>query len=138
MTKKYLDSNIFIYPILYEDETSENCKRILLDLLKGKFKGYTSILTWDEFVHTIKKHKGKEISISEGKKFLKFSNLTFIKTHLSTIYKAQKIFTENNVGPRDAIHAATALLNNIDEIITGDPDFDAVKEIKRISPENFK
>src|SRR3989338_7354301 len=93
MTKKYLDSNIFIYPILYEDETSENCKRILLDLLKGKFKGYTSILTWDEFVHTIKKHKRKEISISEGKKTKKLAMSKNIKLGEKRKLFCKKCFT---------------------------------------------
>ena len=34
--------------------------------------------------------------------------------------------------PKDAIHSACAIKNGIKEIISDDPDFDTLKEAKRI------
>lgn len=138
MMKRYLDSNVFIYPILYDDEIAYFCKTILLELAEGKSQYYTSILTWDEIVYTIKKNKGKNIAVEEGKNFLKLPNLSFINSNQQVIMKAQEIFETNDINPRDAIHVATALLNNINEIISGDSDFDKIKGIKRIRPEKFR
>lgn len=135
--KKYIDANIFIYPILYDDEKAKFCEKILLDLLNGKINGFTSTLTWDEVVYIIKKDRGKDIAVKEGTKFLKFPNLFFINPTEKIITKAQKIFEKCNIKPRDAIHVASALANDIREIISDDSDFDSVKEIKRIKPENF-
>ena len=132
MKKKYLDSSVFIYPLLYRDQTAKFFENVLLDLAKGKFKGFTSTLTWDEVIHILRKKKGKEIAISEGKKFLRFPNLEFVNANSFVISNAQKILEKNNLSPRDAIHVSSALAKGINEIISGDKDFDKVKEIKRI------
>ena len=132
MKKEYLDSNVFIYPLLYTDKKAQLSEKILFSLSRGEFYGFTSTLTWDEIVHVLKKKKGKEIAISEGKKFLKFPNLKFVNSDFFVITNAQKIMENNNVGPRDAIHISSALSQGINEIISLDKDFDKVKEIKRV------
>ena len=132
MKKEYLDSSVFIYPLLYADKKAQLSEKILFDLAKGEFQGFTSALTWDEIVHVLKKKKGKDVAISEGKKFLKFPNLKFINSDFFVIANAQKIMENNNVGPRDAIHISSALSQGINEIISLDKDFDKVKEIKRV------
>jgi len=138
MMKRYLDSNVFIYPLLYEDEKSHFYEKILLDLLEKKFQGFTSVLTWDELVYVLRKKKGKEIAIREGQKFLRFPNLVFINSNLSILGRAQGLIETYNLGPRDAIHTASALSCDCEEIITDDSDFDEIKEIKRKSVENWK
>ena len=138
MKKKYLDSNIFIYPLLYEDERSLLFEDILLSLINKEFMGFTSTLTWDELVHSIWKKRGREIAIIEGEKFLQMPNLLFIDANKNIINKAQKLINNYNIKPRDAIHTTTALLNNIQEVISDDNDFDKIKDIRRISPEEFK
>ncbi len=137
MKKRYLDTNVFIYPILYEDRKSKACGEILFKLIKNQFSGFTSFLTWDEFIYTLKKKKGSKIAIKEGEKFLRMPNLVFFKVDENTIFLAQKIMEKYNINPRDAIHAASALTHNIKKIISDDPDFDKIKEIKRIKIEKF-
>ena len=134
MMKKYLDSNVFLYPVLYEDEKAEACKKILGDVVNKKLMGCTSVLCWDEFVYILRKEKGNDVAVSEGRKFLNFINLLFIGANKSILFKAQQLIEEYNLKPRDAIHAATALVNGINEIISDDSDFDKIKEIKRIKP----
>ncbi len=68
----------------------------------------------------------------EGKRFLGLPGLNFIKLDRKIIDKAQDLITNYSINPRDAIHAATAIINNISEIISDDSDFDVIKEIKRI------
>jgi predicted nucleic acid-binding protein len=48
------------------------------------------------------------------------------------IHMAQKIFEKHDVGPRDSIHAASAISNGVGEIISDDPDFDKIKGVKRL------
>ena len=50
------------------------------------------------------------------------------------LIKAQKLIKFYNIKPRDALHAATALLQGSNEIISDDIDFDKIKEIKRLKP----
>lgn len=135
MTKKYLDTNIFLYPLTYEDDKADICKRILEKVVKKEIIAYTSVLCWDEFVYVLRKEKGKEIANEKGEKFLQFLNLVFLDANKNILLKAQDIMKSCNIRPRYAIHAASAIVNGIKEIISDDPDFDKIKEIKRIKLE---
>ena len=130
----YLDANIFIYPITGTGTKSEACIEILDKVFNGEQEAGTSVLTWDEFQYSLWKTIGKEKAIEESSIFLKSPNLKFFKVDSEIIQKAQKLSEEYNLKPRDAIHTASMIVNGIKEIISDDPDFDKVQEIKRISP----
>lgn len=129
---KYLDSNVFIYPILYGDKKANSCKEILLKVAKNEMKACTSILSWDEVVFVVKKFRGKEIAAIEGSKLLRMPNLIFLKVDEPIIFKAQEIVSKYHLNPRDAIHAASAISSNCNEIISDDSNFDIIPEIKRV------
>lgn len=133
----YVDSNVFLYPIIYDEETVVEVKKsksFLLKMALGKIEAYTSSLTWDEFTWVIRKLFGIEVSMHEGKKFLSFPNLRVLGVRMSTVFKAQELVERYGVKPRDAIHAAVALENKIKTIVSYDDDFDAINEIRRIEP----
>jgi predicted nucleic acid-binding protein len=98
----------------------------------------TSFLTWDEVVWNIRKHKDRGIAVSEGRQFLSFPNLIFIHVDETIISIAQNIMERYGTKPRDSIHASSAISHGAKEIISSDPDFDKVKELKRIPIEKFK
>ncbi len=128
----YLDSNVFLYAILNDGGLGIASKKILTRLAKNEFAGCTSFLTWDEFVYTLKKRFGKDIALREGEKFLYFPNLSFLKVDQAVIFEAQNFMKKYSLNPRDAIHAASAFLNHAKEIISDDPDFDSIAELKRL------
>ncbi len=131
---RYIDSNIFLYPILYSDEKSIACKDILLKIAKGDISAATSFLSWDEIFFAIKKLVGRDIAVAESKKFLEFPNLSFVKVDWPIIARAQKIATTYELNPRDAIHAASALTSGCDSFMSDDSDFEKIKELKLIKP----
>ena len=131
--KKYLDANLFIYPILKDDEKADKHKRAIYDLASGVYEGVTSILTWDELAFVVRKFLGKDIAIKESAKFLKMPNLIFVDASKNIIRKAQELIETYKLKPRDAIHVATAIFQGCTEFISDDSDFDVIKEIKRIS-----
>jgi len=133
----YVDSNVFIYPVIYEEPTVTEAKKskdFLLRIALGEIEAYTSSITWDEVTWTIRKLFGIDSSINEGKKFLSFPNLRLLGVKKSTILKAQELTEKYKIKPRDAIHAAVALENKITSIVSYDEDFDKVDEIKRTEP----
>ncbi|MFH1585433.1 MAG: PIN domain-containing protein [archaeon] len=135
MDKKYIDANVFVQGILREDN---NSKEVVLKMAKKEFIGVTSILSWDEITFIVKKFLGKEVAETEGKKFFRLPNLLFIDAKKEIILRAQRLFERYNIGPRDAIHIATAIHAGAKEIISEDSDFDKVDEISRISIKEFK
>ena len=127
----YLDANIFIYSLINDDKLGDKSRKILTKIAKRETNGFTSILTWDEVVYVLRKIIGIDKSIDEGNKLLNFPNLIFLDSNKKTIEKAQKIMEKYKIKPRDAIHIATALTNNIDKILSDDKDFDGIREIQR-------
>ena len=130
----YLDTNVFIYAAIQNDELGINSRRILDLITIGKIYGFTSCLTFDEFVWVVRKLKPELLVM--GANSLLESNLKFVDVNKLVLQNALDIIKEFNLKPRDAIHAATAISPNIDEIISEDKDFDSVRELKRINPIN--
>lgn len=131
----YIDSNIFVYPVLYSQETDLRVKKaanILRDIANGELLAFTSTLTWDEVIWTIRKFLGKSESINQGQKLLGFTNLHFINVDENILSRAQILMSNYNLKPRDSIHAASAIDKKLKTIISDDIDFDKVKEITRI------
>ena len=130
----YIDANVFIYPILYEEEQEpkvKHAKQILQSIEKGELEAYTSTLTWDEVVWITRKAMGRDESISQGQKLLGFLNLQWILVDEHILSQAQALMNKYNLHPRDSIHVASAINRKIDLIISDDLDIDQVKEIKR-------
>ena len=137
MKSVYLDTNIFLYPLLYDNAKAKACKIIITQIVKKEIKGYTSILTWDELVYTLSRLVDSETAKKEGALFLQMPNLEIIDANKKIVALAQSLVSTYPLKPRDAIHAATALTHGISEIISDDADLDKVKELKRIGPERF-
>ncbi len=135
----YLDSNVFIYPVIYDESIplASKSKIILMAIEEGKIVASTSLLTWDEVVWVVLKILGREDALMQGRKLLGFPKLQFIEVDEAIILKAQSLIESYNLKPRDAIHAASALLSGSNVIVSEDRDFDVIKELKRISITDF-
>jgi predicted nucleic acid-binding protein len=134
----YIDSNIFIYPVIYDEDAiseSKNCKSFLLKIASGGVEAYTSVITWDEVTWIVRRILGVEASVALGRKFLRFPNLKILGIRKTTILKAQEVMERYGLRPRDAIHAATAIENKITTIVSYDRGFDSVGGLKRIEPQ---
>jgi predicted nucleic acid-binding protein len=53
---------------------------------------------------------------------------------LAVIRRAQTFMTDPGLAPRDAFHAAHALASQCEIIVSADPDFDRVEELRRLGP----
>ena len=129
----YLDSNIFIYPNLGTDKKSEKCIEVLNKLMNSEIDAGTSVLTWDEVQYVLRKKLGVDKSKEISEIMLQNPRLVWLKATKDIIDKAQDLIERYNLKPRDAIHAATAITNEIKEIISDDSDFDKVQELRRIN-----
>jgi len=133
----YIDSNVFIYPVIYDENVVVEARRareFLLKISSGEIEAYTSCVTWDEMVWVIRKLFSVDLSLELGRKFLGFPNLRFLGVKRATVFKAQEIVEKYRLTPRDAIHAAAAIENKIGIIVSYDRDFDVLNGMRRIEP----
>jgi len=103
----------------------------------GQVSAYTSTLSWDEVVWVVRRVLGRGDSIQAGEKLTTFPNLRFIPVSEEIVGSAQKLLSEFELAPRDAIHAASALSKPVDVFLSDDPDLDKVEGIKRKSSASF-
>jgi len=130
----YIDSNVFIYPAIYQTEAQQKArkaKEILFKIESGELSAYTSTLTWDEVVWVVSRILGRNDGIRQGKKLLGFPNLEFINVDEGILTLAQMLLDKYKLSPRDSIHVASALGRKIKGVISDDEDLDQVKEITR-------
>lgn len=136
----YLDSNIFLFALLYDEKVFSEAfyaKDLLKGIIGKNIQACTSVLTWDEVVYVVRKKSGLRESVLAGEKLLRFPNLKLIGTDLEVLTIAQTLLDNHSVRPRDAIHAATALYCQADYMISEDSDFDKINHCRRLSPEHY-
>jgi len=132
---QYVDSNVFLYSVLYSPDLEPKAKRakeILQKIENKNLSAATSTLTWDEVVWVATKLLGRSGGIAQGQKLLGFPNLEFINIDEGIITHAQSLLDKYKISPRDSIHVASALSRKATTIISDDEDFDQIKEMNRI------
>lgn len=126
----YIDANVFIYAAINTQEIGEKARTLLQKIQQGEEQAATSVLTFDEVFWSIKKRK-PELAIETAYALLNFPNIEIIPADRKLALSALKIINEYNLAPRDALHAATAIAAKADCLVSTDPHFDKLKELKR-------
>ena len=126
----YLDANIFIYAAINTEELGEKTSSLLEKIQRGEEKAETSALTFDEIYWVIKKHN-LELALTASEALLNFPNLEIVPPDKEVMRSALQIIKEYHLAPRNAIHAATAIAEKADFIVSTDTHFDRIKELKR-------
>ncbi len=126
----YLDANVFIYAAINTADFGEKATVLLKKIQLGEEKAGTSALTFDEVFWAVKKHNLK-LAFEVCDALLNFPNLVIIPTDRELAISALKLIKKYNLAPRDAVHAATAVAEKAECIISTDTHFDRMKELKR-------
>lgn len=128
----YLDSNVFIYAAINTKELGEKARALLQQIQQGEEMAETSALTFDEVFWAIKKYS-PEVAFEACSALLNFPNLEIVATTRELVLSALQLIKDYNLAPRDAIHAATAISEKADTIVSTDIHFDRIKEVKHVS-----
>src|SRR5207244_12307864 len=104
---------------------------------KGEVTAHTSTLTWDELVWVVRRVLGKADSIQAGEKLADYPNLRFVSASEEIMRSAQRLLSEYDLAPRDAIHVASALSKPVDALVSDDSGLDVVREVKREASDSF-
>ncbi|MFB3889144.1 MAG: type II toxin-antitoxin system VapC family toxin [Candidatus Bathyarchaeia archaeon] len=126
----YLDSNIFIYAAIDTKEQGKKAKALLKKIQLSEEKAETSALTYDEVFWAVKKHD-LETAVNVCEALLDFPNLKIVPADRELAFSALRLVRECGLDPRDALHAATALAEKADCIVSTDAHFGRVTGLKR-------
>jgi uncharacterized protein len=127
----YLDSNVFIYAALGRDKVGTWCRDLVRRITGGGDEAVTSALAVDEVVYQVRVSRGIPDSIQAGEAVLQMAHLSVAPADAETIWKSLDLGRRLGLYPRDAIHAATALMRGASDFFSEDADFDKVEGLRR-------
>jgi predicted nucleic acid-binding protein len=129
----YIDSNVFIYPLIYQGKKADNAKKILNEMVNGNSSCATSSLTLDEVMWVIMNEANRKKALQIGKDILTLPNLKILDVTNEHIMQSITLMEKyKKLKPRDAIHLAVCTTAGIFRFISDDGDFDHVSELNRI------
>ncbi|MDP6155094.1 MAG: type II toxin-antitoxin system VapC family toxin [Candidatus Thermoplasmatota archaeon] len=129
---KYLDSNVFLYPILYEGKKTDNAQAILMEMVEGDIHCITASLTLDEVIWIVSKKISRKKALEIGKDILELPNLKILDVTAKDILVSIDLMERYaHLKPRDAIHSAVCMNAGVFTMVSDDNDFDGIEEINR-------
>jgi predicted nucleic acid-binding protein len=126
----YLDANVFIFASLSTKEYGDKAEALLNRVQRGDEKAITSALTFDEVFWEVKRNRGLEKALETAEAMLNFPNLEIAAADKETAMAAVTLIRKYGLAPRDALHAATAIAEKVDCLVTSDAHFGRVKELE--------
>jgi predicted nucleic acid-binding protein len=126
----FVDTNVLVYSA-GESERRETCIELLRAVGSGLADGRTSVSVLEEAWHLELSGKAGPLSGLAERAYAVFTPLLPVTD--ATLELALSL-EGGPLGANDRIHLATCLENGIDTIVSGDADFDGIREIRRVDP----
>lgn len=136
MARVFLDTNIFLYAIGADSPHKKACRSVLMAVGKGEINGVTSSEVLQEVLHV----RSRRVDLKDGIQATRAAAAMVAEVLTVTgedVLAACRVLERHpQIAARDALHVAVMKASDIHTLISVDKDFDAVKDIKRIGPED--
>ncbi len=137
MSIYFIDANIVMYAVGREHEFKQSCIAILRNIGDEKITAVTDTEVFQEILYRyFMIGKGKD-GLETVRDFLVIVSdiLSVTKREVETTFELLKKYPD--LPPRDHIHVAVMINNDIREIISTDKHFDQIREVSRVDPKKF-
>jgi predicted nucleic acid-binding protein len=130
----FIDTSVLIYAAGGEHRFREPCKAIVDRISVGEIDAVTSVEVVQEILH-----RYRSIRQVEGGAILATKTMDLFAPVLPITHALMRRVPAlagryPDLAARDIVHVATCIHEGIDEIVSTDRGFDAVREIRRIDP----
>ena|SRR5690625_451068 len=128
----YLDTAVPAYALGGEHRERAAAQHVIRAATAGRVVLHSSVEMVQELVHHRMRRVGPEDAVRQARAVAELCILhPFDAVVLS---RALDIVAEQGVRGRDAVHAATALVHGLPELVSPHPDFDDMPGITRVLP----
>ena len=131
---RFVDANLIIYSLGGPHPLRDPCKRILEKIKTEEILAVTNTEVLQEILHRYFSIGRPAIAEMVYQSIVQICVTIFPVTLQDTGKAIELLKAYKAITSRDAIHAATMINHNVKEILSTDPHFDLVSEIKRIDP----
>jgi predicted nucleic acid-binding protein len=131
-----IDSAIPLYALGGPSPQREHCQAVLRAIADGKVDAFASVEMIQEVVfHRMRVTGDRSKAVREGRDLLELVIvLDFVSKVLATTLP---LIETAGIRGRDAVHAATALVNGVECLVSTDPAFDGIPGLKWVTPAAF-
>ncbi|MCA2552638.1 MAG: PIN domain-containing protein [Microcystis sp. M04BS1] len=130
--KVLLDTNIIIDIALERQPYFTNSETVLAFVEQGQIEGYISASTISDLYYLIRKQKGRDLTIEFLQEILTFCQIATVNQAAITM-----AFTTNFQDFEDSIQYSSAVVNQLDAIITRNPQNFPIVTPRIITPEQL-
>ena len=132
----FLDTNVFLYAAGGDHPYRQPCQRILRRVADGELDATTSSEVVQEVLYVLVRRGLRSQALSLARSIL-IVFPALLEVGAAEMDAACGLLESTpELAPRDAVHAATMLTHGVDTIISADPHFDRLPQLKRVSPEH--
>ncbi|MDR0626719.1 MAG: type II toxin-antitoxin system VapC family toxin [Bifidobacteriaceae bacterium] len=130
-----VDTSVLLYAIGAPHPLRDDCAKVLRLLATGEVEGYASVEMIQEALHHRLRVSGARAASVKQCSDIE-ALVTLLPFDVRVLHRAMELVKGGGGGVRgrDAVHAATALVYGIDQIISTDPAFDRVPDLTRLAP----
>ncbi|MCD4846439.1 MAG: type II toxin-antitoxin system VapC family toxin [Methanosarcinales archaeon] len=140
MSEYFLDTNIFMYAAGKPHEFKEPCISILSKVQSGELNAAIDTEVFQEILyryhHINLSDKGVDLAWSMMD--IGFDVLPVTKKVVEVSLYFYQQYQNKGISPRDIIHVATMMQNDIKKIVSVDRHFDIIEEVQRIDPSRLR
>ena len=128
----YVDSSIALYAAGRSSSYRESSRRIMSLAQSGELRLHASVEVIQEFVFHRIRISDRELALEEAADLAAL--ITLHDFDREVLGESLRLMRTTSVRGRDAVHAATALVHGITDIVSPDRVFDDVPGLIRLDP----
>lgn len=132
MKRVFVDSNVPMYVAGRAHPNREPARRFLDDLRAGEIEACTSTEVLQEILYRYAGLKRLDLAAQVYELFVQLCPLVFAVNLADTDRAKELVCGKARASPRDALHAAVMLNNDVEVIATFDGDFDRIPGVRRM------
>jgi uncharacterized protein len=130
----FIDTNIFLYSVGRDHPLKPASVTAIHRIRDGQITAVINTEIIQEVLYHFQSIKQLPIGIRLAKDVALISSQIFPVEEIDLSLAIELLESYPKIQTRDAFHTATMIRNGIKEIISTDPNFDLIHEIKRIDP----
>jgi len=130
----FIDTNIFLYSIGRDHPLKSASVTVIHRIRDGQITAVINTEIVQEILYHFQSIKQLPIGIRLARDVVSISARIFPVEETDLSLAIELLESYPKIQTRDGFHAATMIHNGIKEIISTDPHFDLIDEIKRIDP----
>jgi predicted nucleic acid-binding protein len=132
----FLDTNVFLYAAGGPSLQRDGCARVLRRVADGSLDATINAEVLQEILHVLARRGRRNDGITLTRQLSALLPDLLPVTGNDMALSCDLLQRYPSLSVREAVHAGTMLRHGIKTIVSVDPDFDQVREIRRVEPDS--